>query len=104
MQFYSNPYLESPSNTKTGNFMLFNLGCEIFDYYDNEREEDLTVIHYFFENNEPIESNNDLEDIKDKFYINRTEMNEQFFRMEFDKNLEFMEVLKVQMYMREQNP
>jgi len=31
-------------------------------------------------------------------------LNEQFFRMEMDKNLEFMEILKVQMYMREQNP
>lgn len=104
MTFYSNPFLEDPSKPKEGNYLLYNLGCEVFDFYDNEREEDQIVIHYFFEDTEPTESNFALDDIKDKFYINRTEFNEQFFRMEMDKNLEFMEILKVQMYMREQNP
>ena len=104
MTFYSNPFLEDPSKPNEGNYLRYNLGCEVFDFYDNEREEEQIVIHYFFEDTEPAESNFQLDDIKDKFYINRTELNEQFFRMEIDKNLEFMEILKVQMYMREQNP
>jgi hypothetical protein len=100
MYFYSNPYLDS-KNLDSGNSIKFNLACEVFQYFDPEKKENQYVIHYFLDGSPPVMNNNQLETIKDKFYINRTEMNEQFFRMSFEKNLEFMEVVKVQMYMRE---
>ena len=40
MTFYSNPFLEDPSKPNEGNYLIYNLGCEVFDFYDNEREED----------------------------------------------------------------
>lgn len=37
-------------------------------------------------------------------YVNRTELNEQYFQLEFQRELEFITVEKNQMYLREQNP
>lgn len=38
------------------------------------------------------------------FTVNRTELNQQYFEFSFYKELEFLEVRKNQLYMREQDP
>ena len=38
------------------------------------------------------------------FFINRTELNQQYFELAIQKELEFLTVRKNQMYLREQNP
>ena len=88
----------------TGSYLKFKLSCEIFEFEDFERKETQIVIHYFLNEGPPEENNIQEEDFKEKIYINRTELNKQFFQMNFFKELEFMEVQKIQMYMREQNP
>lgn len=91
MKFYSNPYLES-ANLATGNFIELGLSCEVFEFYDSVKKEDQIVLHYYLDSNPPNTNNTQIEEIKDKLFINRTELNEQFFQMSFDKNLEFLEI------------
>jgi hypothetical protein len=44
------------------------------------------------------------EDLKKNLVVNKTEMNSQLFRLEFNKELEFLATCKNQIYMRDQDP
>ena len=39
MTFYSNPFLGEPTNPKSGNYLLYKLGCEVFEFKDMEKPE-----------------------------------------------------------------
>lgn len=44
------------------------------------------------------------EKLKKSLVVNKTEMNNQFFQLEFNKELEFLQTGKNQIYMRDQDP
>jgi len=52
-------------------------------------------MHFFFDNKTTFAG---------KIFMNRTDNNENFFNLTFGEDLEFMEVEKNQMYIREQDP
>ena len=74
--------------------------CETFEYYDAELEEQQVVIHYYMDDKLDFRKGEDQK----IFTVNRTELNQQYFEFSFYKELEFLEVRKNQLYMREQDP
>jgi len=74
--------------------------CEVFEYYDADLEETQEVIHYYMGDKLDFRKGED----QLTFTVNRTEMNQQYFEFSFYKELEFLEVRKNQLYMREQDP
>lgn len=94
MFYYSNPYNDLAINPDSvQNDIKVNLHCDTFEYKDTdldiEDQVDLIGIHFFLESFDESTSNignTDIqdEDIKGNLYINRTNFNEQFFRITFD--------------------
>ena len=76
------------------------MNCETFEYYDAELEEQQVVIHYYMDDKLDFRKGEDQK----IFTVNRTELNQQYFEFSFYKELEFLEVRKNQLYMREQDP
>lgn len=65
----------------------------------------MSVIHYFMEDPSVNQNVSSLipEDTR-TFFVNKTEMNQQFFQIEFSKSMEFLHAKKLQMYLRKQDP
>lgn len=74
--------------------------CEVFEYFDEDLKEMQEVIHYYMPDTLDFRKG---EDIK-IFTINRTELNQQYFEFSFYKELEFIDVRKNELYMKEQDP
>ena len=68
----------------------------MFEYIDEESEDQVPLIgvHYYFGEDLEYIGSNDIEDeeLKDQLFINRTMLNQQYFRLNFDKQLEFLKV------------
>ena len=81
------------------NHLIFEMGCEAFE------TEKHVVVHYFMDQEVKYRKGYSPEEIEDKelaksFYVNRTELNKQYWRMEFYKDLEFMRINKTEMFIR----
>jgi hypothetical protein len=65
----------------------------------------MSVLHWFMnDKNLNIRTEITDEKMKKNLVVNKTEMNNQFFRLEFNKELEFLSTTKNQIYMRDQDP
>jgi hypothetical protein len=53
MMFYSNPFLEG-DDIYTGNYLKWDLDCEVFEFYDSELKEEQFVIHYYMAAGKPV--------------------------------------------------
>lgn len=91
MIFYQNPVSGNPEapNYEENNVQI-NLSCKIFD------ADDKIVTHFFF-------SNETLVIEEGTMIVNRTDLNENYFNLTFDQDLEFIKMEKNQMYLKEQN-
>ena len=72
MKFYSNPYDKE---------FVLDLSCELFDV------DDRVGIHFFIGDEIEIEEDAEL-------VINRTDLSYQTFKIDYDKDLEFLEISK----------
>ena len=97
MYFYTNPYNDAQydENAKQ-NEVKINLSCDVFEYIDEESEDlvPLIGVHYYFGKDLEYIGSDDIEDeeLKDQLFINRTMLNQQYFKLNFDKQLEFLKV------------
>jgi hypothetical protein len=74
--------------------------CEVFEIYDKALNETQVVLHYYMGGKLDYRIGAD----QTKLYINRTELNQQYFEFSYKKDLEFLVVRKNQLFMREQDP
>ena len=104
MYFYTNPNNDKYINLGAEqNEIIFELTCEAFEM------EDQVVVHNYMDRENTFKKLKSPGFIPDQslaksFYVNRTDLNEQYWRMEFYKDLEFMRINKTQMFMRLQDP
>jgi hypothetical protein len=77
MIFYSNPFDDRDITVgKAQNDITINLKCEVFEWYDTDVHQTVhSVLHYYLEDTTNIINNVYEEDIKDKFFINGTNLN-----------------------------
>ena len=82
------------------------MACNAFEYQDPEGSGELIGLHYYLKEEVSYrgEGMDAIEDetLVDKWFINRTEMDVQDFRIKFSKELEYMNVVKSLMFQREQ--
>ena len=80
--------------------------CEVFSWMDVAIHENMhTVLHFYIDSDMTnVTDSVNLEDIKDLMFINGTELNNQYFELQYDKELQFLEVVKSELYIREQDP
>ena len=80
--------------------------CEVFSWMDVAIHENMhTVLHFYIDSDMTnVTDSVTLEDIKDLMFINGTELNNQYFELQYDKELQFLEVVKSELYIREQDP
>ena len=65
----------------------------------------LSVLHWYMnDKNLNIRTEISDEKLKKSLIVNKTEMNNQYFRLEFFKGLEFLQTTKNQIYIRDQDP
>lgn len=77
----------------------------MFRFYDVVTDKTMSVLHWFMnDKNLNIRTEITDEKMKKNLVVNKTEMNNQFFRLEFNKELEFLSTTKNQIYMRDQDP
>ena len=77
----------------------------MFRFYDVVSNTTMQVLHWFMnDKNMNIRTEIQDEKLKDNLVVNKTEMNSQLFRLEFNKELEFLATGKNQIYMRDQDP
>jgi hypothetical protein len=104
--FYTNPFddhIQNPSKAQDEQFL--DGQCQVFNFYDIVTNKNLSVLHWFMnDQNLNIRTNIEDEDLKASLVVNKTEMNNQYFRLEFNKELEFLSTTKNQIYMRDQDP
>jgi hypothetical protein len=104
MKFFSSPFNFEDAKT---NQLSVDLECITFEYRDPDSkklDEPLLIgVHYWMEHESFVEGLDQIEqeDIKNKLFINRTTFNEQYFKLNFDEELEFITVHKHIMYLRE---
>jgi hypothetical protein len=104
MYLYTNPYMDKYINKGAKqNHIIFDLTCEAFEMGDQ------VVMHYYMASENKYRAGYTPDLIEDEtlaksFYVNRTDLNKQYWRMEFYKDLEFMRIEKTQMFMRLQDP
>ena len=48
--------------------------------------------------------NKSTDETANQFYIERTDDNKQFFNLQFNRNMSFLSLSDIQLFMREQNP
>ena len=76
MFFYSNPYNDALMYPgKDQDEIILSLKCEVFEIYDADLEETQVVLHYYM----PKDNDYRVETERDKIFINRTELNQQYF-------------------------
>ena len=104
--FYTNPYDDSiQAPTKAQNDQYVDGQCQLFRFYDVVSNTTMQVLHWFMnDKNMNIRTNIQDEKLKKNLVVNKTEMNSQLFRLEFNKELEFLSTGKNQIYMRDQDP
>lgn len=88
--------------------LKFEMACEAFEYTDQEANNAKMIgVHYFLKEEvnlrDPGMANILNKDLQDKFFINRTELDNQQFKINFDQELEYMRVGKSLMFQREQH-
>ena len=103
--FYSNSYQEGEDSQ---NEFTINLKCQVvfMEYKEDEEKFDKAVVHYYMDSeiSGNVESSKFKdEELKDKLYINRTVLNEQYFQVEYNIELEFLDVDKTEMYVYTQD-
>ena len=106
MYFYSNPKSTMPKTQKDQDSeadkyeFQIDLECEVFEIVKNIEDEQINeiVVHLYFGSDATKEQTN-----ISTMFINRTDFNEQYFKLIFDPELEFLEIRKNQMYFREQD-
>ena len=109
MFFYSNPFDDSKiPDSKEQQDLTFNMACEAFEYQDSEaNNKKLIGIHYYLPEEVSLRGQGMEkilnEDLKDMYFINRTEFDKQQFKINFDPELEYMNVAKSLMFQREQH-
>lgn len=93
--FRSNPFDDSALTGKPSvNEFVANFGCEKFFIFDEETQVNQTVVHYYMEEKLGLRSMTAGGLLNDSvFFVNRTTLNEQEFRLTFHKDLEFLDVL-----------
>lgn len=109
MFFSTNPFNDASISQNPQNDIKLSMKCEVFQWEDKTLEEEKQsqwVVHYYYDNVLLMENNvgDQFEEIKDQMFINGTELNEQYFQIEFNMDLQFMEIHKTELYMREQDP
>jgi hypothetical protein len=80
------------------------LNCEVFQSLDAEGKKEQTVIHHYMPQEVSIRSFKQSGVIKDSIFINRTDLNEQYFRINFTDDLAFLDVENSQFYVHKQDP
>lgn len=83
------------------------MNCEVFFWIDSSfGQTEQSVIHFYLDKELNMKNNVDESktEIKDSMFINGTELNEQYFQYEFKNDLQFLEILKTELYIREHNP
>lgn len=93
--FRSNPFDDSALTGRPPvNEFVANFGCESFFIFDEETQANQTVVHYYMEKELDLRSMSAGGALNESvFFLNRTTLNEQEFRLTFHKDLEFLEVL-----------
>ena len=108
MVFYSNPFNDAPITGKPAeNEIQLELSCRVFQAYNSQLKKDQTVVHHYMPQNlnENIRSSKYGGDIQpDSFFINRTDLNEQFFRIKYTDSLSFLDVESSTLYLYKQDP
>lgn len=101
MYFYTNP-LEIPGTDGAGGTIL-DMKCEVFTLWDDLQQKNQSVIHYSIERE--IQIRDPVDDGKvPKLYVNRTELNKQYFKIDYSKELEFLNLESTKLYLRKQGP
>lgn len=106
MFYHTNPYNDLALDpTSKQNNMNISLSCKVFDYIDMDQEEQyreqLVGIHHYFDKEIVIKGAEDITDakLKDLLFINRTNYNEQYFKIEFEGDqLEFLQIKESVLY------
>ena len=78
MEFHSNPF---------ENLQVIQTICESFRY------DDKMFLHFYFEE--------DSKSLATEFVVNKTDVNKQFFKLTFSKDMEFLDVSENFMIFRE---
>ena len=91
MQFYTDPYKDQTSE----NFMLIDMNCRVFEAENNQ-----LGMHFYFDKFETLHFNKSAGN-DTVFWVNRTDYNEQFFKLTFTDKLEFIKAGPNEMYFNE---
>lgn len=90
MTFFSSPSEETE--------LLHDMQCEVFQ--DNSK----VVVHFFIEAELSLRVNKSTDETSNQLYIERIDTNQQFFDLQFNRNLSFLELSDVQLFLFEQHP
>ena len=110
MHFLTNPFNDADISSNHQNDIIISLNCEVF-LWEDQKIQDLDkisqwVLHYYLDEDPKMTNNVDdsLEDIKNSLFINGTDFNQQYFELEFQKDLQYMTIERTELYVREQDP
>ena len=89
MYFYSNPFDDFKITGLPQQDLIFNMECEAFEYTDSEAKNAKMIgLHYYLNENITLRgagmANILDEELKDLLVINRTELDNQQFKITFD--------------------
>ena len=95
MLFYTNPYHfvdKYHMNDDTTGEIKIDLKCEAFELIDDITQKDLVAIHNYFPDDFEIQSTHDKPLNETEFFINKTDLNEQYFQISYQKNMEYINI------------